>query len=61
MEDVEHDVYLVETKTEGDIGMESPITAGTVEYYDSGVWVTTEDRRVFFPYEQVRMIEAHSR
>jgi len=37
-----------------------PLHADTVDFYDSGVWVTHADGRDFFPYERVLRIREGS-
>lgn len=52
-------MYLVPRDgVQGAPGVESPVKTRDIQYYDSGVWLTrdSEDGRIFFPYEQVRMI-----
>jgi len=47
-------VYLSEESPHPAI--ESPIEAGLIDYYDSGIWLHLETGRVFLPYEQVQLI-----
>ncbi|MFC7046468.1 hypothetical protein ACFQH6_14585 [Halobacteriaceae archaeon GCM10025711] len=36
-----------------------PVTGDAVEWYDTGVWLSTGDGRHFFPYQQVRAVHEH--
>ncbi|WP_134669790.1 hypothetical protein [Halorussus marinus] len=56
-----YSVYLVEHP--GSQGGERQVTSqvdGTgLDFYESGVWLTRESGRNFFPYEQIRTIREH--
>lgn len=62
-ENVYH-VYLVRPNSGdrvrgGEREITSPVEGYDVDFYDSGVWLTRETGRNFFPYEQVRTIREH--
>lgn len=38
------------------LDLASPIETDRIDYYDSGVWVSTDEGRDFFPYEHVLTI-----
>ncbi|WP_192498410.1 hypothetical protein [Halorussus halophilus] len=58
-------VYLVRTNVHrdndqpGEREITSPVEGYAVDFYDSGVWLSRETGRNFFPYEQVRTIREH--
>ena len=56
-----YSVYLIERH--GDQGgkreVTSPVVGDEVDFYDSGVWLSHETGRNFFPYGQVRTILEH--
>jgi hypothetical protein len=63
----EYDIYLVPTRNREDRNQEaedrpivSPVTGHEIDFYDSGVWLTRESGRNFFPYEQIRTITEHT-
>jgi len=45
-------VYLTEEAGHDD----GPLQAASIDFYDSGVWVSHADGRDFFPYERVLRI-----
>ncbi|MFB6135400.1 MAG: hypothetical protein ABEJ04_01445 [Halobacteriaceae archaeon] len=46
--------YVLHLELDGDgPDVDSPIRTPSVDYYDSGVWVEDDRRRLFFPYERV--------
>lgn len=42
------------------LDLPSPIETDRIDYYDAGIWVTTEAGRDFFPYEHVLTIRERS-
>lgn len=63
----EYSVYLVPTQAREDRNREaesrpivSPITGHEIDFYESGVWLTRENGRNFFPYGQIRTIREHT-
>ena len=63
----EYDIYLVPTRNREDRNQEaedrpivSPVSGQQIDFYDSGVWLTRENGRNFFPYEQIRTITEHT-
>lgn len=53
--------YVIHLELDG-VGpdVDSPIRTPSVDYYDSGVWVEGDRRRLFFPYERVVAIVERS-
>ena len=57
-----YDVYLVPSeRSEGNRNIVSPVEGHDAEFYDTGVWLSREGGRNFFPYKQVRTIREHRR
>ena len=56
-----YSVYLIERQGSqgGQRQVTSPIEGTEVEFYDSGVWLTRETGRNFFPYDEIRTIREH--
>ena len=56
-----YSVYLVRRNGEqgGKREVTSPVPGHELEFYDTGVWVTRETGKNFFPYEQIRTIREH--
>jgi|GEM_PF-6018055 len=40
-----------------ELGVESPISTDRIDYYDSGLWVTRESGRDFYPYGHILTIQ----
>lgn len=56
-----YEVYLTAVEsTDEEPTVESPVVSGSLEFYDSGVWVDRRDSRDFFPYERIRRIRERS-
>lgn len=57
----EYSVYLVEREGSqgGERQVTSPVSGTDVDFYDSGVWLTHETGRNFFPYDEIRTIREH--
>lgn len=62
----EYSVYLVPTRSRDDRNAQaeerpivSPVTGHDLDFYDSGVWLSRENGRNFFPYAQIRTIREH--
>jgi len=51
----EYEVYL-SLDEESDLPVDSPVETTAIDYYDSGIWVSLDEGRAFFPYAQLRMI-----
>lgn len=53
-----YSVYLVERAGSqgGERQVTSPVRGTALDFYDSGVWLTREAGRNFFPYDQIRTI-----
>lgn len=60
-----YSVYLVRTAKQanrvrgGERQVTSPVEGTALDFYDSGVWLTRESGRNFFPYDQIRTIREH--
>ncbi|USZ67832.1 hypothetical protein NGM10_13995 [Halorussus salilacus] len=60
-----YSVYLVRTAEQGnrvrggERQVTSPVEGTELDFYESGVWLTRETGRNFFPYEQIRTIREH--
>ena len=56
-----YSVYLIERQGSqgGQRQVTSPIGGSEVEFYDSGVWLTRDTGRNFFPYDEIRTIREH--
>lgn len=61
MSESTYSVYLIERQGSqgGERQVTSPIEGTELDFYDSGVWLTRETGRNFFPYEQIRTIREH--
>ncbi|MFC4552666.1 MULTISPECIES: hypothetical protein [Halorussus] len=65
MTETVYHVYLVRTGEQGnrvrggEREVTSPVEGYELDFYDSGVWLTREQGRNFFPYEQIRTIREH--
>ena len=65
MGDAIYSVYLVRTGEKGnrvrggEREVTSPVEGHELDFYDSGVWLTRETGRNFFPYDQIRTIREH--
>lgn len=62
----QYSIYLTPTQSREDRNREaearpivSPVTGHDLDFYDSGVWLTREKGRNFFPYDQIRTIKEH--
>ncbi|MFB6121879.1 MAG: hypothetical protein ABEJ78_00265 [Haloferacaceae archaeon] len=49
-------VYLTAATVADEPTVESPISTDHIDFYDSGVWVSRDVGRDFFPYERIRLI-----
>lgn len=47
-----YEVHLKEDVVD-ELGITSPVETGRIDYYDSGLWVTTQDGRDFYTYQHV--------
>lgn len=56
-----YSVYLVQRHGEqgGQREVTSPVRGRELDFYETGVWLTRETGRNFFPYEQIRTIREH--
>jgi len=56
-----YSVYLVQHPGSqgGERQVTSPVGGTDLDFYESGVWLTRESGRNFFPYEQIRTIREH--
>jgi len=56
-----YSVYLVQHPGSqgGERQVTSPVGGTDLDFYESGVWLTRETGRNFFPYEQIRTIREH--
>jgi hypothetical protein len=43
----------------GERQVTSPVDGTDLDFYESGVWLTRDTGRNFFPYEQIRTIREH--
>lgn len=61
MSESTYSVYLVERQGSqgGERQVTSPIVGTELDFYDSGVWLTRELGRNFFPYDEIRTIREH--
>ena len=61
MSESTYSVYLTERQGSqgGERQVTSPIKGTELDFYDSGVWLTRETGRNFFPYGEVRTIREH--
>jgi len=39
-----------------ELGIDSPISTERIDYYDSGLWITHQEGRDFYPYDHVLTI-----
>lgn len=62
MSERSYSVYLVEHAGSqgGERQVTSPVRGSELDFYDSGVWLTRESGRNFFPYDQIRTIREHT-
>ncbi|WP_202935091.1 hypothetical protein [Halorussus amylolyticus] len=56
-----YSVYLVQHPGSqgGERQVTSPVSGSALDFYESGVWLTREEGKNFFPYEQIRTIREH--
>lgn len=50
-----YEVYLAADVAD-ELGVETPVETEHIDYYDAGIWVTTDSGREFYPYEHVLTI-----
>lgn len=57
-----YSVYLIERQGSqgGERQVTSPVRGSELDFYDSGVWLTREAGRNFFPYDEIRTIREHA-
>jgi hypothetical protein len=51
----QHHSYHVHLKANvaEELGVDSPVETERIDYYDSGLWVSRDEGRDFYPYENV--------
>jgi hypothetical protein len=54
-----YEVHLTADIVE-ELGIDSPISTDRIDYYDSGLWVTHQEGRDFYPYDHVLTIHERS-